>query len=231
MSYQSQNGPLHLQPSQPTEEYAAPLPPPSSRNSSPYSTVNPNRLSMPSKAHTYSRTPSGGSVNTRNRNSAYAVEGTAPYPVDNMRERPLSSLPTAPAPAVVVQQPTAQSAMVANNSSEEGHIGVSFGGGSGGIERRDALSAVGLAANDEGDDGANGRIKDNAAGNEGWHPNGYAPYDSDTIARALAEEEAEEKRNNKGCCCCCNTRGSDGVEASCCICILCCGLGQLLGFQ
>ncbi|KAI8049719.1 hypothetical protein BDF22DRAFT_745980 [Syncephalis plumigaleata] len=246
MSYQSQSGPLHSQPPQPTEEYAAPLPPPSSNESSPYGTVNSVRLPMPPKAHSHTRTTSSGNVSTRNRNSTYLVDGTTtttstPYPTDSMTERPLPALPTAAAASssspplpmvVVVQQPTAQSAMVANNSSQESHIGASFGGGSGGTERRDALLAAGLATNDEGDDGAHGRIKNNVAGNEGWRPSGYDPYGSDAIARALAAEEEEEKRNNRSCCCCCcDTRGTDGVEASCCLCVLCCGLGQLIGFH
>ncbi|RKP27109.1 hypothetical protein SYNPS1DRAFT_27226 [Syncephalis pseudoplumigaleata] len=225
MSYQSQNGPLHTQPaaSRTSEEYAAPLPPPSSADASPYGTVNSTALSVPGKAQQHARTPSSSSIADQHRrdSAAYTSNGVA-----------------IPPPVVVVQQPTAQSAMTADHSRQqqqvdgESHIGASFGGGSGGSQRRDALLAAGLATSDEADDGAHGRVKNSAAASEGWRPNGYDQYGNDALARALADEEAEEKRRNEGgCCCCCGTRGSDGVEATCCICVLCCGLGQLFGFR
>ncbi|KAI9595900.1 hypothetical protein BDF19DRAFT_422341 [Syncephalis fuscata] len=227
MSYQSRNEPLHEHHSpRHLEEYAAPLPPPPS-SIDPYSAAHPGSLPVPPKAQTHGRSPSGHSINRISLNSSSNTTGSTSYQTNR------NSVNLQPPPMVVVQQPTAHSAMLATSSNEESHIGASLGGGSGGSQRRDALNAIGLATSDEADDGAHGRVKNSGAAADGWRPNGYSPYGNDSLARALADEEAQEKRDAKSscCCCCCGTRGTEGAEATCCVFLLCCGLGQMLGFR
>jgi hypothetical protein len=219
---------------QAVEEYAAPLHPFPTAKPSGHGRSAASDLMYPPLTHQRSRslatpyTPElDGTLGKAAPRAARPLSAEIEYQYAVNARHSTQSRPS----SIVLQQPGAHTGMMLTMNMDTDSIGASVGGGEGGPSRREALHAVGLAANDEetceetGQTNRSAKAVVNSNAHEGWRPHGYREGDEATLAREIAEDEARER----GCCAVCCGRGGEGAQATCSLCVFCFVCFSLLG--